>query len=171
MNKKKFLLLFVICCALPLLAAKLVLEMGWFTGGVSSKGQWQQAEVFLLPPSAEKAHWRLAVAPQTNECTNHCQQALFTVQQLYLGLGRKQQHVKPMLLGPQALPEDYTVFVSQNPVRPIPETLQNHILLIDQQGLVLLSYPMPVAEADMAPTAKAIRQDLLKLLNFDRTSV
>lgn len=171
MNKKKFLLLFVTCCVLPLLAAKLVLEMGWFNGGVSSKGQWQQTEVFLLPASAEKAHWRLAVAPQTNECNSHCQQALFTVQQLYLGLGRKQQHVKPLLLGSQALPKDYTIFASLNPVRAIPEALQNHILLIDQQGLVLLSYPMPVVKADMAPTAKAIRQDLLKLLNFDRTSV
>ena len=48
MNKKKFLLLFVLCCALPLLAAKLVLEFGWFNRGVSSNGEWQQTEVFLL---------------------------------------------------------------------------------------------------------------------------
>ena len=60
MNKKKFLLLFILCCALPLAAAKLVLEMGWFSRGASSHGQWQQTEVFLLPATTEKAHWRLA---------------------------------------------------------------------------------------------------------------
>ena len=171
MAKKKFLLLFVLCCVVPLAAAKLVLEMGWFNGGVSSNGQWQKKEVFLLPATTNKAHWRLAVAPAADGCDARCLQALFTVQQLYLGLGRKQQHVQPLLLGEQVLPEDYSSIVRQQASQPIPASLQQQILLIDQQGLVLLSYPLPVADTDMAPTAKAIRQDLLKLLNYDRTSV
>ena len=171
MNKKKFLLLFVLCCAVPLAAAKLVLEMGWFNGGVSSKGQWQQTEVFLLPVSAEKAHWRLAVAPGIDSCDKACLNAVYTVQQLYLGLGRKQQHVQPLLLGEHELPEKFTRFARQAATQAIPASLLGQILLIDQQGLVLLSYPLPLTEADMAPTAKAIRQDLLKLLNYDRTNV
>lgn len=48
--------------------------------------------------------------------------------------------------------------------------LQNQIALVDYQGLVLLRYPMPASEQEMAQTAKAVRQDLLKLLNYDRTS-
>lgn len=171
MNKKKFLLLFVLCCVLPLAAAKLVLEMGWFNGGVSSKGNWQTSEVFLLPASAEKAHWRLAVTPAAGACGTPCLQALYTVHQLYLGLGRKQQHVQPLLLGEQMLPDEFKTFARQAATQTIPATLQGQILLIDQQGLVLLSYPQPLTETDMAPTAKAIRQDLLKLLNYDRTSV
>nr|WP_245217612.1 hypothetical protein [Rheinheimera maricola] len=159
------------CCGVPLLAAKIVLEMGWFNGGVSSKGLWQTSEVFLLPASAEKAHWRLAVAPAADSCDKLCEQGLYTVKQLYLGLGRKQQHVQPLLLGSFALPAEYAAFISQDATQTIPQSLQNHILLIDQQGLVLLSYPMPMVETDMAAIAKAIRQDLLKLLNYDRTSV
>lgn len=169
MNKKKFLLLFILCCALPLAAAKLVLEMGWFSRGASSHGQWQQAEVFLLPATTEKAHWRLAV-PASGECDTQCQRALFTVQQLYVGLGRKQQQLQPVLLGSAKVPEQFNVFSRLQPKRAVPETLNNHILLIDQQGLVLLSYPAPATDADMAGVAKAIRQDLLKLLNYDRTS-
>ena len=169
MNKKKFLLLFILCCALPLAAAKLVLEMGWFSRGASSHGQWQQAEVFLLPATTEKAHWRLAV-PASEGCDNKCQRALFTVQQLYVGLGRKQQQLQPVLLGSAQAPEQFTVFSRLQPEQSVPETLNNHILLIDQQGLVLLSYPAPATDADMASVAKAIRQDLLKLLNYDRTS-
>jgi hypothetical protein len=170
MNKKKFLLLFILCCGLPLLAAKLILEMGWFNSGASSQGQWQQAEVFLLSPTPERAHWRLAVTPAT-DCQQLCQQALYTVQQLYIGLGRKQEQVQPVLLGKTTTPAEYTVFANMAPRESVPVALQDRILLIDQQGLVLLSYPMPLAEADMAPTAKAIRKDLLKLLNYDRTSV
>ena len=169
MNKKKFLLLFILCCGLPLLAAKLVLEMGWYNGGSSSKGAWQQEEVFLLAASQEKAHWRLAVA-QASECSERCQQALYTVQQLYVGLGRKQEHVQPVLLSDASLPEEFNSFTLLAAAQTVPATLQDRILLIDQQGLVLLSYAMP-EEADMASTAKAIRQDLLKLLNYDRTKV
>ena len=171
MNKYKFLLLFALCCALPLVAAKLVLDMGWFNSGVSSKGQWQQGEVHLLPASADKAHWRLAVVPAASTCAESCQQALFTVHQLYLGLGRKQQHVQPVLLGSQTLPEQFSEFQQFTGEQAIPANLQDQILLIDYQGLVLLSYPIPATEEQMAPTAKAIRQDLLKLLNYDRTSV
>ena len=169
MNKKKFLLLFILCCALPLAAAKLVLDMGWFSRGASSHGQWQQTEVFLLPATTEKAHWRLAV-PASEECDNQCQRALFTVQQLYVGLGRKQQQLQPVLLGSAKAPEQFNVFSRLQPERSVPETLNKHILLIDQQGLVLLSYPAPATDADMAGVAKAIRQDLLKLFNYDRTS-
>jgi hypothetical protein len=169
MNKKKFLWLFILCCGLPLLAAKLVLEMGWFNRGISSNGQWQQSELFLLSPTVEKAHWRLAVTPAA-ECKALCLQALHTVQQLYTGLGRKQDQVQPVLLSDTTVPHDYPAFITSDTTSPVPLVLQDRILLIDQQGLVLLSYPMP-AKADMASAAKAIRQDLLKLLNYDRTSV
>lgn len=170
MNKKKFLWLFVLCCALPLLAAKLVLEFGWFNRGVSSQGHWQQTEVFLLAATAEKAHWRIGVMPAA-ECTTQCRAALHTVQQLYVGLGRKQVQVQPVFISTQPAATEFSAFMQQPAIAAVPPALHNKILLIDQQGLVLLSYPMPVVEADMAGTAKAIRQDLLKLLNYDRTSV
>lgn len=169
MNKYKFVALFVVCCGLPFLAAKLVLEMGWFNAGVSNKGQWQQREVFLLDASADKAHWRLAV-PGEN-CQQACQQALYTVKQLYVGLGRKQQHVLPVWLAKEPTPANYPMFQQAPAIAAVPATLADKIMLIDHQGLVLLTYPMPSSEKDMAPTAKAIRYDLMKLLNYDRTSV
>jgi hypothetical protein len=170
MNKKKFLWLFVLCCVLPLLAAKLVLEFGWFNRGASSNGEWQQNEVFLLAATAEKAHWRIGVIPAA-ECATQCLGALHTVQQLYVGLGRKQVQVQPVFISTQPVATEFAAFTQQPAIAVAPENLQDKILLIDQQGLVLLSYPMPAAEADMAATARAIRQDLLKLLNYDRTSV
>lgn len=170
MPKKKFMSLFILCCSVPLLLAQLVLSFGWFSRGVSSEGEWQQQEVFLLPATNEQAHWRIAVLPEA-DCEAVCQNALFTVQQLYIGLGRKQEQVRPVLVSAEPLPHSYEGF-SQQAGLPINEAgLLNHILLVDKQGLVLLRYPMPGTEQEMVTTAKAMRHDLLKLLNYDRTRV
>jgi len=168
MNKNKFLLLFILCCLLPLLAAKLVLELGWFNPGSSSKGQWLQQEIYLLDDASKRPnHWRIAVVAE--QCQQQsCLQALHTVQQLYLGLGRKQTQVQPVFVG-QVLPADYPLFQLHKTANA--SQLQNQIILVDQQGLALLSYPMPEQAEQMAVTAKAIRADLMKLLNYDRTSV
>lgn len=170
MNKKKFLTLFVVVCGLPLLLAQMVLSFGWFNAGVASKGQWLEYEILLLQPAQDKAHWRIAVVPQA-DCQQLCQNALYTVQQLYIGLGRKQQQVRPVLVGGLGVPGDFEGFSITEPVNSVDPVLHNYIVLVDPKGLALLRYPMPQAEQEMAETAKRIRYDLMKLLNYDRTSV
>lgn len=171
MNKNKFMLLFVICCVLPLAAAKLVLEMGWFNPGSSSKGVWLEQEIFLLDDiSGQKKHWRIVLLTDM-PCQQRCQNALHTVKQLYIGLGRKQEQVQPVVVGPLTDAEAYPMFIQQPAAIDDVALLQQQILLVDQKGLVLLSYPMPEQHAEMAEVARNIRYDLLKLLNYDRTSV
>ncbi|MFN3709804.1 MAG: hypothetical protein ACK4GU_02485 [Alishewanella aestuarii] len=169
MNKNKFLLLFILCCALPLLLAKLVLELGWFNPGSSSRGDWLSQEVYLLPNAGKvPKHWRIVVVAE--QCATPCQQALHTVKQLYIGLGRKQNQVQPVLLG-QASLSDYPMFTQAETPAALSADLQQHIVLVDQRGLALLKYPLPAQAEQMAATAKAIRADLMKLMNYDRTSV
>lgn len=170
MNKNKFLLLFIVCCALPLVLAKAVLAFGWFNAGVTNKGQWLEQEIYLLEDMSQQPdHWRIAVvADQCDQLI--CQQALHTVKQLYVGLGRKQNQVQPVLVG-QVLPANYPMFMLHQVTPALNPALQNYIVLVDARGLVLLRYPMPELPTDMALTAKAIRADLMKLLNYDRTSV
>lgn len=171
MNKNKFMLLFVLCCVLPLAGAKLVLEMGWFNPGSSSKGSWLEQEIFLLPDiTGEKKHWRIVLLTDS-PCQQRCQNALHTVKQLYIGLGRKQEQVQPVVIGSLQQPELYPMFDIQHAMSANIEALRQQILLVDQKGLVLLSYPMPEQDEQMAQIARNIRYDLLKLLNYDRTSV
>ena len=81
MNKNKFMLLFVLCCVLPLAGAKLVLEMGWFNPGSSSQGQWLEQEIFLLDDiSDQKKHWRIVLLADEG-CDQLCNNALHTVKQ------------------------------------------------------------------------------------------
>ncbi|MDX1676342.1 hypothetical protein [Arsukibacterium sp.] len=171
MNKNKFMLLFVLCCVLPLAAAKLVLEMGWFNPGSASRGSWLEQEIFLLDDiSGQKKHWRIVMLADT-ACDQRCQNAMHTVKQLYIGLGRKQEQVQPVVVGTLNEPDAYPMFIQQKAATDNLGYLQQQILLVDQKGLVLLSYPMPSHQAEMADTARNIRYDLLKLINYDRTSV
>ncbi|MGI5310191.1 hypothetical protein [Rheinheimera sp. WS51] len=170
MAKNKFLLLFILCCAVPLILAYLVLRMGWFESGVTSKGHWQTEEVFVLEPTAEQAHWRITVLP-AKECEQLCQNAVYTVQQLFIGLGRKQQQVQPVLVTTEPMTTLPSSFNQHTAKQQLNAELANHIVLVDYQGLALLRYPMPNTEDEMVLTAKALRQDLLKLLNYDRTEV
>jgi hypothetical protein len=91
------------------------------------------------------------------------------VKQLYVGLGRKQTQVQPVYLGAASL-ADYPMFAQPKPLTSL-ATLQQKIVLVDQRGLALLTYPLPEQATEMADTAKAIRADLMKLMNYDRTSV
>ena len=76
-----------------------------------------------------------------------------------------------MVVGTLHEPATYPMFILQQAAITDVSMLQQQILLVDQKGLVLLSYPMPQQASEMAETARNIRYDLLKLLNYDRTSV
>ncbi|MCC5852259.1 MAG: hypothetical protein JJU30_05445 [Alkalimonas sp.] len=174
MNKTKFLSIFLPICLLPLLLAKLALHFEWFEGGTASQGEWMPEEVFVLPGlEAHEKVWRLAVIP-ANDCTERCQQGLHTVQQLFIGLGRKQVQVQPWLLSTEpadTILQQYPVFQQQPGANSSHAAVQNYIVIVDVQGLALLRYPLPNDEQLPADIARAIRSDLLKLMNYDRIRV
>ena len=168
-GKYKFLLLFFLCISLPFVAAKLALHYGWFNSGTNNKGHWLEREIQLLPATAHtKQHWHL-VYVQAQQCDASCELALYTMQQLYIGFGRKQTALSTLILAEQA-PAQLAKFPSiawQAPTTSVPE-LQNQILIVNQQGLVLLRYPVPLDQAGMLVVGKGIRTDLLRLMNYDR---
>src|SRR6188474_2057857 len=108
MSSRKFFILFIACAVVPLIAAQLSLSLGWFKQGSTNKGQWLQHEIQLLPDATiaedqstdKSVHWHL-VYVQAAVCDQQCEQALFTLQQLYAGMGRKQLIVKPLLIAQQ----------------------------------------------------------------------
>ena len=183
MNSRTFFLLFCLCAIVPLAAAKLSLTMGWFSHSGTNKGIWMEKEIQLLPDmtnlqgntfySAE-VHWRL-VYVQAEICDTYCEQALLTLQQLYSGLGRKQLKIKPLLLAPPQSNVKQTAQLQQwpnidwQPASFVVPELQNHIVIVNQRGLVLLRYPITASPEQMRDLAKDIRTDLLHLINYDRS--
>lgn len=173
MSSRKFLFLFFLCCGLPLAAAKLYLESGWFTQSeTNNKGQWLKQDVQLLQANSnESRHWHL-VYVQAGDCAQLCEHALYTLNQLYTGFGRKQVNIKPLVLSNNKLTQlsQFPSLNWQQESQSLAE-LQNTIVIVNQQGLALLSYPLTDDFNQMAKTAKDIRTDLIRLMSYDRGGV
>ncbi len=178
MNSQKFFMSFIACAAVPLVAAQLSLSMGWFSQGGNNKGQWLQHEIQLLPdtfdtvqnnPADNSVHWHL-VYVQATVCDQECEQALFTLQQLYAGMGRKQLKIKTLVMAAQQ-PVQLKQFpaLSWQPEQSVVTELHNHIVIVNQRGLVLLRYPVDGNPEHMRDLARDIRTDLLRLINYDRS--
>jgi hypothetical protein len=169
LSKSNFLLLFFLCSSVPFVAAKLVLEFGWFNAGANNKGHWLEREIQLLPAAEQtQKHWHL-VYVQAKQCEASCELALYTLQQLYIGLGRKQDEISALIIAEQSPPQlaKFSSIKWQAPVVLVPE-LENQILIVNQQGLVLLRYPVALDTAGMLVVGKDVRTDLLRLMNYDR---
>lgn len=178
MSSRKFFMLFIVCAAVPLLAAQLSLSLGWFSQDGNNKGQWLQHEIQLLPdanyseknnPAGNMVHWHL-VYVQAQVCDQQCEQALFTLQQLYAGMGRKQLKIKPLVMA-QREPVQLNKFpaIAWQPEELAANELQNQIVIVNQRGLVLLRYPVDGNPEHMRDLARDIRTDLLRLINYDRS--
>ncbi|WP_062061138.1 hypothetical protein [Cellvibrio sp. OA-2007] len=179
MTSCKFFVLFIACAVVPLFAAQLSLSLGWFSQSANNKGEWLQHEIQLLPDANYSAqnnftgndavHWHL-VYVQAQACDQLCEQALFILQQLYVGMGRKQLTMKPLVMA-QRKPAQLNKFsaVAWQPEGPAANELQNQIVIVNQRGLVLLRYKLDGNPEHMRDLARDIRTDLLRLINYDRS--
>lgn len=170
MNSRKFFSLFLFCALVPLAAAKLSLAMGWFSHDAVNKGYWLEHDIELLPNAeAASPSWRLVyVAPDS--CARACQQALYSLQQLYTGLGRKQLNMQALVMASQT-PESLHEFSALHWLEKntLAQELQNQIVIVNRDGLALLRYPVSDDSQQMQHIAKDIRTDLLRLMNYDRS--
>lgn len=163
MAKKKFLLLFLLCSLLPLAFAQAFLSLGWFGGATTNKGQWLTEEILLLPKASGDVHWRLVYVSDKPDCDALCQNAHYGMQQVYTALGRKQQHLELWQSG--GVKSDSLLWQAQ-PAGT--DSLQQKLVLVDLQGLALMTYAVDADKTQMVHTAKAILTDLNKLLKYDR---
>lgn len=178
MTSRKFFVCFFICAAIPLLAAQASLSLGWFSQASTNKGQWLEHEILLLPHTdnliqkhsgENNMHWQL-VYVEPASCAQQCEQALFTLQQLYAGFGRKQLKIQPLVIAEQR-PAQLNRFpaLAWRSKNVTTIELQNQIVIVNQRGLVLLRYPVDANPDHMREIAKDIRTDLLRLINYDRS--
>jgi hypothetical protein len=107
---------------------------------------------------------------QAADCDQQCEQALVLLQQLYVGLGRKQTQVKPLLMAAQP-PHQLTQFpaIDFQIEQIIAAELRNQIVIVNQHGMAILRYPLDKGSLQLGELAKDIRTDLLRLMNYDRS--
>ncbi len=167
MTKQRFLTLFLLVAGLPLVGAFLLLKTGWYHAGVNNKGILFQREVRLLPAiDKQQAHWRL-VYLQPEHCDTGCQAVEHLMQQIDLALGRKQDQLDLLVLS-EEIQQSHTspaVKMVHGSFAGLPA---GSLIIVEQQGLALLHYPLPKASEDLPLLGKDVMADLQKLLKFDR---
>jgi hypothetical protein len=170
MTSRKFFSFFLLCALVPLVAAKVSLAMGWFSHTAVNKGYWLEHEIELLPDAdSHAAAWRLVyLAPE--HCTQACAQALYSLQQLYTGLGRKQLKIQPIVAAPSSPDQLGNYSAIEWAQKNFSEhELHDQIVIVNRDGLALLRYPVHSDREAMKNITKDIRADLLRLMNYDRS--
>ena len=171
MTGSKFFALFLFCVGAPLALAKLSLHQGWFSQeDTNNKGEWVKdgLQVPLPSPKEPGVDWYL-VYIESGDCLKTCEQALYTLQQLYTGLGRKQLKLKT-LISSAVKPVQLNSYAALDWSEPSDSLVpfNNKILLLNEDGLALLQYPATEDMSAMIAVARDIRSDLNRLMNFDR---
>lgn len=169
MTARRFFLLFLLCALVPLVAAKVSLSLGWFSSATVNKGQWMTQEVELIPAVTQgDLHWTIAYS-HNDTCDEECMAALGVLQKLHTGLGRKQLGVQAMFVSNEPSLSAQHNFPSIKFYRQTGalNLFHHHFLIINQQGVVLLRYP--VSSDSLKKTAGDLRSDLLRLFNYDRS--
>ncbi len=168
MSKQRFLSLFLLVAAVPVLLALVLLKSGWYQAGVNNKGIWFEQEVRLLPATTpSQAHWRL-VYLQPQRCDRAWEAVEHLMQQVDLALGRKQDQLDLVVLtehpATQQADKSQISFIQ----RSFAGLAAGSLMIVDQQGLALLHYPLPDAAEQFPLLGKDVMADLQKLLKFDR---
>lgn len=173
-------ILLILVFALPLVLAKFALEGDWFNRGATNKGT-------LLPEPVElqsllkkdKPVWRLVyIVPQ--HCDIKCDNALYSVNQVWQASGREKNRVEPTLITTETSNQEKLAQLSTEPHWIVVNTSDEYltkvfnkqavsgIFIADTLGNIILRYPLQVEQQQAVMKSRDILADLKKLLKLSR---
>lgn len=180
MKKHGTLLLLLSAFLLPVVLAKLVLDLNWYQGGVTNRGE------LLSTPLAsdwlsQNGKWQL-VYLMPDECDELCAGALFNLRQIPLAVGAEQDRVGSVLLVAEAdfprLSAEADKQVQGVEQRLVPahvvEQLQTleygakAIYIADPLGNVMMAYPLVKGQTAILAQGKDVLRDLKRLLKVSK---
>lgn len=177
---KRTILTLVLVFTVPVLLAKLALEMEWFNRASTNKGELLEPTLSVtglaLP---EPPKWRLLyVVP--SQCAQACENALFSIHQVWQALGKEQDRAAAMAVvtedSDQRIHDKLSHFPhiqaftasAQNVNEVFKDVGANGIFLSDTLGNVILRYPLEQEQQHAVLGSRDILADLRKLLKLSR---
>jgi len=179
-KKSKTPLIMFIVFVLPVVLAYLALTFDWFNKGSTNKGE------LLTPPldlssvvSDREPLWRLLfVMPQ--ECAQGCENVLYSLNQIWVALGKESDRVEPLVLAHQTSEKIELTDMQRHPNIKVLSTDEQNvnnvfkdastdgIFIADTLGNVILKYPIKLQQEDAIQQSRDILADLRKLLKLSR---
>ncbi|GGW91148.1 hypothetical protein [Alteromonas halophila] len=179
-NNKKTLLLVFLAFLIPVVLAKFALEQDWFNRGATNKGELLQPTLdFSGPLNDLPPKWRLVyLVPET--CDSACENAIYSIQQVWLALGRETDRAQALVLA-TAASDAATIsdlkntdkvsvqMVSENSVNKLFKAEQrNGIFVVDTQNNAMLRYPARADKKEAVMDSRDMLSDVKKLLKLSR---
>lgn len=178
-NKRTFIML-VLVFVVPVVLAKLALDGNWFNKGVTNNGELLDTplDFELLYPEREKK-WYLTYI-SSKPCLNQCENALYSLSQIWTALGREQDRVATaVMLTDEAqrnrarqlegAPKLKFVPVSADQVtKTFGDAEVEGIYIVDALGNVILTYPLHGDKQQAVLASRDILSDMRKLLKLSR---
>ncbi|PKF51280.1 hypothetical protein [Enterovibrio nigricans] len=175
MTGKKGILLVTIAFLLPVVAAKWVLEMGWYNKGVTNNGELLSGQT-KTEWLEHQGLWRL-IYTLPEKCTEQCESALFQLNQIPVAVGRERERVASILLVPSDRTEMESVRpqVTEQPIDAVQQKSLSSlpfageaIYLVDPLNNLILAYPIPQEKAAQITQSKGLLKDLRKLMKLSK---
>ena len=156
------------------LASAMYYGQFWVPEGRSYHGEFYGGSASLTELGVvgdQPAGWQLLVSAPSN-CTEACQQLVYTARQVHIGLGREASRASHALAAAQALPEAYAAKLSEEYPqlqryaleagsyrKILPQTDEAQLWLVDPHGNLILRY-------SAADSGKSILNDLRLLMKL-----
>lgn len=175
-NKNKHLTMIAVLAVfgLPVLLAKLALDNQWFNQGATNKGQLIQPVVdYSSYLQNQPSKWRLVYHLPAN-CDTTCENAIYSIQQVWLALGRETDRAQPTILYSatsdagkiKQLQQQANLEVVALP--NLPDAKSNTVLVVDTMNNAMLRYAIPANREQAIMGSRDILADVRKLLKLSR---
>ncbi|MCW8093330.1 hypothetical protein [Alteromonas sp. ASW11-130] len=180
MTRKGAIILLFAAFIVPVILAKLALDNNWFNQGSTNKGELLQPVKNVNALLADQPkRWRLLYA-LPNECNEACQNALYSMHQVWLALGKESDRAEVTVLVTEKSDRKTTeqVFSDRN-IHTINTTAEkitlsdldihgDEILLVDTLNNAMLRYAVHKDKQTAVMASRDILADLKKLLKLSR---
>ncbi|TKB47619.1 hypothetical protein FCL40_15520 [Ferrimonas sediminicola] len=173
MNSRLPLVILCLVFLLPVAAAYLVLNQGWYRGGSTNHGVLLERLDYQTLAQANPAerHWQLlTLVPEA--CGARCEDRLTALQQIHLALGRERPRVVPVLLL-QGEQSDATRLLSGRGFatavagQEAIDLLERYpLVIVDPLGQWVMGYAATADQAQQIAQGRALLTDLRKLLKL-----
>ncbi len=177
-RSRRSLLLVIAIFALPIILAKLALEQEWLDMGVTNKGTLLTNELTLaqlgLNTEEFNQHWLIMYSLPV-KCSRYCEQALESVHNTYVALGKEMPRVLPIALYQSVFSSEQrqTLSKSQWQLVAMPKQAKQlifkpQVFIVDPLGNVFLSHQLPEDAMKLSQFGKQILADMKKLLKYSK---
>lgn len=179
-KKSKTPLLLIVVFVLPVILAKLALDNDWFNRAATNKGE-------LMSPILDASAFYTGLEPKwrlmyflPKACTAECENALYSVNQVWVALGKHSDRLEPVVISLPDSDQSKTDELINHPnlkmLKQDKQTVNNvfkdvpanGIFLVDTLNNVVLRYPLFEEQKQAVLKSRDILADIRKLLKLSR---